>query len=302
VAAFLRIRCGTAVLDSGEGKAVELPRPFLLSRFSNSEQNPRINCICPGFELRQWRYERLAAHLIDWLPDFAIRHDDLPPVIENLTDYRKLIEDAAERIYKTDKSDSRGEIGELILHTICRQFSGTFPSISKVYYKDSSNDVVKGFDLVHTRYDDKTKELQLWLGEAKFYSSGAEAVREAVNSIRAHLDKGFLTSEKILLGSKISTDTPGYEQLKWLFDRDTQLDHIFQRLVIPILIAYDSPTAASYENDESYDANLLSELAVFQKAITGRLPSNISVYCYYFPMHTKKALVEHFDKRLGGFR
>jgi hypothetical protein len=98
-----------------------------------------------------------------------------------------LIETAAERIYKTEKSAHRGEIGELLLHAICRQFSGTFPAISKIYYKDSSNDVVKGFDLVHTRLEQTTGELQLWLGEAKFYTSGTKAIADTIASIRKHL-------------------------------------------------------------------------------------------------------------------
>jgi len=261
-----------------------------------------MNCICPGFELKRWRYDRLAAHLVDWLPDFAIRHDDLPEEIENITDYRKVTEDAAERIYKTKKSETRGEIGELLLHAICRQFSGTFPAVSKIYYKDSSNDVVKGFDLVHTRYENSTQELELWLGEAKFYSTAKDAVRDAIRSIKKHLDAGFLTSEKILIGSKISSDTPGYSKLEWLFNRDTPLDQIFQRLVIPILIAYDSPSAAKYENDNSYNDGLGEELTKLQRALSKGLPTNLSMFCFYFPMHTKKVLIEHFDKRISGFK
>lgn len=280
---------------------METPKPFLLSRFSDGQQDPGYQCICPGFELKKWRYERLAAHLMDWLPDFAISHDDLPPAIENITDYRKLVETAAERIYKTEKSEHRGEIGELLLHAICRQFSGTFPAVSKIYYKDSSNDVVKGFDLVHTRMNEATEELELWLGEAKFYRSGREAVADAIQSIRKHLKAGFLTSEKILVGAKISRDAPGYTQLEWLFDRDTALDEIFQRLVIPILIAYDSTKTANYQDDSTYDAALINEFASFQKALSQRLPSNISMHCFYFPMDSKQTLIRSFDKKLGGF-
>ena len=279
---------------------MELPKPFLACRISDDQQNPRFNCICPGFELKSWRFERLASHLIDWLPDFAIQQDHLPAQIENITDCRKLIEEAAERIYRTGKSQLRGEIGELLLHAICRQFSGTFPAVSKIYYKDSSNDVVKGFDLVHTKYDQITNELQLWLGEAKFYTSGSEAVTDAIASIRKHLDVGFLTSEKILVGGKISSDTPGYSILKRLFDRDTRLDELFQRLIIPILIAYDSTSAASYENDVLYNDALLKELTNFQKSLAP-LAANISMYCFYFPMSSKKLLIESFDKKLGGY-
>jgi hypothetical protein len=281
---------------------VELPRPFLASRYLDVAENRQVNCICPGFELRKWRFNRLAGHLIDWLPDFSIRHADLPPQIENITDYRKLIEIAAERIYKTEKSETRGEIGELLLHAICRQFSGTFPAISKVYYKDSSNDVVKGFDLVHIRHNQPTDDLELWLGEAKFYKSGTEAVTDAIKSIRKHLDAGFLTSEKVLLGGKISDDTPGYSKLKWLFDRDTPLDQIFQRLVIPVLIAYNSSSASSYRDEQSYDSALMSETTKLQKVLSAKLPTNISMYCFYFPMDTKEKLIASFDERLGGFR
>jgi Cap4 SAVED domain len=281
---------------------VDLPKPFLDSPLLDSEPNSQLNCICPGFELKKWRCERLAAHLIDWLPDFAIRHDDLPPRIENITDYRKLIEDAAERIYKTEKSESRGEIGELLLHAVCRQFSGTFPAVSKIYYKDSSNDVVKGFDLVHTRYDVATDEMQLWLGEAKFYRSGSEAVNDAVTSIRKHLDAGFLTSEKVLIGNKVSKDTPGYSQLEHLFDRDTSLDQIFKRLIIPVLIAYDSDSASAYKDDTSYNGALAVEIKKLQRSLLTKLPADISVFCFYFPMHTKEALISQFDRRLGGFR
>jgi hypothetical protein len=281
---------------------VDQPQPFLISRFSDDRQNPKLNCICPGFELRKWRVERLAAHLLDWLPDFAIDHDDLPERIENITDYRKLIETAACRIYDVEKSATRGEIGELLLHIVCRQFSGTFPTVSKVYYKTSSNDFVKGFDLVHTRFDDQSDELELWLGEAKFWTSGSGAVVDAIASINKHLAAGFLTSEKILLGGKIARSTPGYAKLEWLFDRDTPLDRIFERLVVPILIAYDSENTASFADDATYDRALQPELKAFQQKIAEGLARSISIYCFYCPMDAKEALIREFDKKLGAFK
>jgi hypothetical protein len=281
---------------------MDLPDPFLDARPLDCEPGSQLSCICPGFELRKWRYERLAGHLMDWLPDFAIRHDELPEKIRSTTDYRKLTEQSVERIYKTHKSDVRGEIGELLLHAICRQFSGTFPSVSKVYYKDSSNDVVKGFDLVHTRYNQSSDSLELWLGEAKFYKSATDAMNDAVKSIQKHLDSGFLTSEKILISNKVSSDTPGYSQLKKLFDKDTPLDQIFRRLVIPILIAFDCDSTASYVDDTSYNEALSAEIKKLQRSLLSKLPTDISIFCFYFPMATKDTLVAHFDSRLSGFR
>lgn len=281
---------------------MDLPDRFLEARDVNSELASQLSCICPGFELKQWRYERLAGHLIDWLPDFAIRQDQLPEAIRNTTDVRKLTEQSVERIYKTRKSDLRGEIGELLLHIICRQFSGTFPAVSKIFYKDSSNNVVKGFDLVHTRYNQPRDDLELWLGEAKFYKSATDAVTDAARSIRKHLEAGFLTSEKLLISNKISRDTPGYSQLKKLFDADTSLDEIFRRLIIPVLIAFDCKSTATYVDDDSYNEALSVEIAKLQQSLSSKLPADVSFFCFYFPMATKESLITHFDRRLSGYR
>lgn len=280
---------------------MEQPTPFIFSRFADETQHPRLNCLCPGFELKKWRFERLAAHLTDWLPDFAIRNDNLPPDLINIADYRTLIETAARRVYNTEKSERRGEIGELLLHIACRQFVGTFPTISKVFYKTATNDVVKGFDLVHTRYDAARDELELWLGEAKFYTSGAEAISDAISSISKHMQAGFMTSEKILLGGKVSSNTPGYSKLEWLFRRDTPLDEIFHRMVIPVLIAYDTKHAPSYEDDISYDTAIRAELTSFQAALSKTVPKEISFYSFYVPMDSKRKLIDAFDAKLGAY-
>jgi Cap4 SAVED domain len=277
------------------------PKVFLKSRFGDGSVQPHLQCICPGFELKKWRYERLAAHLMDWLPDFAIRHDELPQNLASITDFRKVLETAARRVYDTDHSSTRGEVGELLLHAICRHFAGTFPTVSKVYYKTSTNDVVKGYDLVHTCYNKQNDELQLWLGEAKFYTDGTSAVDEAITSVLKHLDAGFLTNEKILLGGKVSQDTPGYEKLQWLFERDTPLDEVIDRLVIPILIAYDSERTSSYVDDQSYNDSIRRECDALHSRFSSRLPLEISIHCFYFPMSSKRLLIEEFDKKLEGY-
>jgi hypothetical protein len=171
--------------------------------------------------------------MLDWVPEFALRADEFAP---NLTvaQVNQMMEDGAKRIYENTDGDTRGEIGELLLHICCRQVMNTFPAVSKLFYKTATNDVVKGFDLVHTRLDGES--LEIWLGEAKFWSDGKRAVRDAIKSITKHLELGFLTAEKILVGPKISSKTPGYDKLQWIFDANTSLDEIFDRMVIPVLV------------------------------------------------------------------
>jgi hypothetical protein len=277
-----------------------IPTYFLAGRSAPGQCATPTIIACPGFDAKVWRYDRLAAHMTDWLPEFVFRPEDLPSNIENTTALRKLMERAVHHLYTEDTKTSRGELGELLLHIVCRQFCGTFPAISKLFYKTSSNEFVKGFDIAHVR-EDKSKNIEIWLGEAKFYQDGPSAVREAVASVNTHLKRGFLKSEKVLLGGKISPETPGYEKLQWIFDQDTPLDEIFSRIVIPILIAYDSDSCSKYLDDPSYDAGLAKEIIKLDGALSNKIKT-VDVVAAYVPMNTKTFLQEAFDKRLQGYR
>jgi len=137
---------------------------------------------------------------MDWLADYALLEDELKVSHTNM--YVRLRE-AAARIYTSDKYQKRGELGEVLLHAICRDFFGTIPIAPRVFYLTASNDVVKSFDMVHVRYL-MEGAFELWLGEAKFFQNASEAMNSAVESIKAHIDAGFLRNEKLLLGPQIS--------------------------------------------------------------------------------------------------
>ena len=135
-------------------------------------EQEKFVCYCAGFELGKWRLEAFSRHLIAWLPAAILRPHEVPP---NVGDWFQSARAAALQFFKDVDSTKRGEIGELILHIICRQEFDTFPTLGKLFYKSATNENVKGFDLVHTRYFEKEDKLELWLGEAKFYSDGRQA-------------------------------------------------------------------------------------------------------------------------------
>ena len=181
---------------------------------------------CAGFELASWRCDALADHLIEWIADYALHEDELKVNHGNM--YVRLRE-AAARIYTSKKYGRRGEVGEIALHAICRDFFGTVPIAPRVFYLTSSNDVVKSFDMVHVRYVNQVPEL--WLGEAKFYANGVEGARAAVTSLTEHLDQGFLRNEKLILGPQISKNIPEYAQIRELLSSQTSLDRLFQNAI-----------------------------------------------------------------------
>ncbi len=180
------------------------PDRFLEQRHSDPKQSPKRDVYCAGFELAQWRCVPLAYHLVEWLPDYALAEDELRTHHGNA--FVKLRQ-AAVRVYTSKKYEFRGEAGEIALHAICRDYFNTIPISPRVFFKSTSNDVIKSFDLVHARFP-KDKPFEIWLGESKLYDDASAAISSAISSIKDHIDKGFLTNQKLLLGPQIPKSTP----------------------------------------------------------------------------------------------
>ena len=87
-----------------------------------------------------------------------------------------------------DKYLKRGKFGELILYHLLDRKLNEPQLISKLYFKDSFNAVVHGFDAVH--YD--TQNNDLWLGESKFYTDKNSALRELAKDLHNHFNVDFL--------------------------------------------------------------------------------------------------------------
>src|ERR1700722_19311819 len=125
-----------------------------------------VTGLCGGFERRQWRYEQFSNWLFDeHLLDFALKHSEYR-LLDHKTAPKKLRE-AAKIIFQS-QNVNRGEFGELLLHGIIKETFETIPAISKIYFKDGPNETVKGFDAVHVVAHGNN--LELWLGEVKFYN------------------------------------------------------------------------------------------------------------------------------------
>lgn len=276
------------------------PKPFLQIRYERLDLEPTLRAFCAGFEGGKWRADELAHHLFDWLPEFSLRSDEHPTQHNPL--FWSNFRTAARRVYQAAGKDTskRGEIGEILLHIACRQTFDTYPTVSKVYYKSSAGETVKGFDLVHTRFIESEDELEIWLGEAKFYKDGKSAVKDAVKSIKAHVDAGFLKNEKLFVFSKVPKSTPGYEKIEWLMHVGTSTDEIVSRMVVPVLIAYESTAISDDDNDlEKYAAALKPEVEELNLLLESESSfAGITMHCFYVPMGQKSHVIAKFDQVL----
>ena len=271
--------------------------PFFNIIVHREDGNRELDGLCAGFELKTWRKEQLVDHLADYIPEFALTYSERQAI--DSKDIRRMLRNAARKIYQSEKYKNRGEFGELLLHVIIRELYNTIPAISKIYYKDGPNDTVKGFDAVHVV--DKGDRLELWLGEVKFYTEITGAINDVVKEIFDHIEKDYLRDEFIAITNKIDDAWPHSDRLKALLDPNTSLDQVFDQACIPVLLTYDSEVIAKYdENSEAYQNEIKAEFEClyesFKKKISEGVP--LTVHLFLLPLKTKAELVALFDDKL----
>lgn len=276
------------------------PTPFLELRVHELIPQTGLSGLCAGYEAGVWRGPELAAHLMHWLPEFALTHTELHHFGPG--NALELIVRAANNIYTTENGGNRGEFGELLLHLALRQCFSTLPAISKYYYKDASNDTVKGFDAVHVVATETS--LELWLGEVKFYDRLSRAIRDAVAELALHLERDYLRAEFATITNKIDPNWPHAERLQKLLHPNTSLDQVFDAICVPVLLTYESPTIAKYTAlSEEYRASFEAEVRRGHAQFCAKIAASdtrkaLRIHLFLVPLLQKKALVECFDAAL----
>jgi len=272
-----------------------IPPPFLHVRAQDLDLTPTITALCAGYEGGEWRAKALADHMMEWLPEFALNYTERH-AFGHHTGVRMLRE-AAQRVYKTEKFQKRGEFGELLLHIAARQVFNTLPAISKIYYKDSDNDTVKGFDAVHVLATETT--LELWVGEVKFYQDIGAAIREVVEELGQHTAPGYLRREAAAITNKIDPAWPHADRLKRLLDATTSLDDVFDAMVIPVLLTYNSDVVNAHQRiSEEFDAAFKMEVLTHHKTFSRKALPPLRIHLFLVPLKDKQALLKHLDEGL----
>jgi hypothetical protein len=276
------------------------PESFFEVRFCIRHKAPSVHGLCIGYERKQWRIDQFVDHIVEWLPEFALSHEECKSL--NHANAFRSIRLAARTVYKTKKFANRGEFGELFLHAAIRQIYDSLPAISKIYYKTAVNDTVKGFDAVHVV--GPPHEMELWLGEAKFFKNVRRAITAVMSELNKHTNSDYLRDEFMLLTGKIDNSWPHADNLKKLLSPNTSLDAVFKRVCIPVLLTYDSPCLAAHtEISAAYTDAFKNEIQThyreFKRQLTETdLPHEIRVHLFLFPLFTKVLLIQALDAKL----
>ncbi len=276
------------------------PKPVpLLVRIAAVDDPPIAIALCPDFERTAWRYKALADHLFDWLPDVALRPKEREAL---LYEPNKQLARASRRLFDTEDASKRGEVGEILLHAICRQEFDTTPFVARLFYKMRSNDSVTSVDVVHALLNPDSGKLELWLGEAKLYDDIQQARYAALKSVEPLWDPEFLTEMKALVGPKIEDGAPYAAELAWLFEEETSLDQIIDRIVVPICIAADfDPTKDSTSRTPEYISAVLQELEAARSYFSTRVPTEIEFVVLMVPMDCKEKLEVAVNRKVQSY-
>jgi len=258
----------------------------------------RLRAYYVGFDQRQFRLQALADVIISVVPEFALGFYQGPSI--PLASIVPRLREAARRIYSTDKYQTRGEFGELILHLLLRDFCRSVPLVSKINFKDADNSTVHGFDAVHVVADASTR--QLWLGESKLYDNGPSGIQDLLEDLRKHLTADYLRREFALISPKLPGSFPDIEHWRTLLHEHQPLDSVFQSVWIPMLCTFSSTFHQQHsDNTQECLEAFASECRALHHSFEHRArPAHptVNILLLLLPIASKAQLVETLHQRL----
>lgn len=268
-------------------------KPLLVQRASDEARAPKFSVYCVGYEQKRWRAEEMVKDFFRrHLNSFALSYTEWVSIDGDSA--AEALARSARMVYDTDKYERRGEFGELFLHGILRDFYGAEPAVSKIYYEDGPNETAKGFDSIHVAVNPEG-DLDLWLGEAKLYQSMSGAITEIIKSLNDHISNDFLRREFLAVTNKIDENWPYASRLSELLDENTSLDLIIDRIVMPVLLTYQSETVQKHERVTSeYEVALVGEAEAAWQDFKNKLPTDFPVEIYFMvlPLEDTKRVRE----------
>lgn len=260
-----------------------------------------VSGLCVGYEQGVWRKDAFADYVMDWLPEFSLNSKERDGLIH--ANAVESLRKAARLVYATEKFKNRGEFGEIFLHAAIRSVFDSVPAISKIYYKSSHNNTVKGFDCVHVvgHIDD----LELWLGEVKFYTDIKRAIREVVAELKSHLEIDFLRDEFVLIGNKLDDSDDLTKNIQELISKRNSIDNIFKRICVPVLLTYESDTLKRHnvicgEYIAAFEKEIMAHFESFCEKCRDSL--SVRFHLFLLPLEDKKRLVETLDEKLKAWQ
>ncbi|WP_414446793.1 Hachiman antiphage defense system protein HamA [Burkholderia sp. 22PA0099] len=107
-----------------------------------------------------------------------------------------------------------------------------------------------------------------------------------------------------MIDSKVDSSWPHAEKLRSLIHESTSMDDVFESIVVPVLLTYDSPTTKAHvKRTQEYVQALTTELERHYQNFHSKNPlTDVMVRLILFPLQEKKQLVKAMDEYLKGLQ
>ncbi|AWI34818.1 HamA C-terminal domain-containing protein [Helicobacter apodemus] len=285
-------------------------------RLINTSANHAMLSLVNDFESNQWRSKKFRNFIINNLKEVALNKKERDALSGNEGD---ILERA---ISKMHIDNSGGEIGEVFLYGIMKNYYNALPVVPKIFYKQNPNDNAKGADSVHITLEElEENAYHIWLGESKIYNDITGSINEAVKSVYELLATDKLKKEKSLimnlndiedyLSDVDDSKKPLMIELKKTLNDRTSLDEMKKILHIPISIIYECEMTKQHLQNPSVclNDNYKNLIIEFHKKQCGNLSQKIisklndiplieyiKFHIIIFPIHNKEELVAQINK------
>lgn len=264
----------------------------------------------------------LAQTIMDVLPEYAFA-DNEQPIKPHL--YMKKVREAARCMYDTSaykainkyyieqddtfeeeaksaRAIGRGEFGEILLHLLLRDFKGTIPLVSKLYFKDSRGVPAHGFDAVHI----SPEENILWLGESKLYTGATSGLADLINDLKHHLTKDFLSSEYTIIKKNLLVNNiPDRDYWIERMSKNVRLEDMISQVNIPMLCVYNDTRRFEKCLNEAiedivpiFEPRFRELKQYFDDNNDAPLKNKLNIILFLFPVMDKEKFVLELHKRL----
>ena len=109
--------------------AIQYPDPFLEVRVAHLDPPPPLTGLCAGFSAKKWRSRELGEYLFQWVPFAALNQES--QLRFGAHNFLEMLKVATKHVYSTNRTVTRGELGEILLHLACVVHFGTLPIVCK---------------------------------------------------------------------------------------------------------------------------------------------------------------------------
>lgn len=277
--------------------------------------NKLVLSLINDFEDAAWRHPKFQNYIWDNIVHTALSQRERSALVNKSHSSLKA---AAQNLRLTDKDEvgQGSEIAEVFLYGIMHHHYGALPVVPKIFYKQNSQDNVKGADSVHIVIDGD--DFSLWFGEAKFYNSISDTRLDVIaNSVLNSLSTDKLRKENSIITSLSDLDVlPINDQLRKrirsALEQGESIDKLKARIHVPILVLHECEmTGLAQEVSEDYKAQIKAfhqnrAEAYFIKQLarseTIHKYHDLTFHIILFPVPDKKKIVEAFIQAVSFYK